>query len=214
MRRLSLVASVAALVLAPASPARAAPVDYVKPVRGPIVRHFEAPATPYGPGHRGIDIEAPAGSTVVASADGVVAFAGPVGGSLFASIDHPDGIRTTYSFLEAVAVRAGDRVRQGDPIARSGAGHPGVVPAHLHFGARVGSAYVDPEALLVASLQRNQWRAVRLAPHERRTAGTAQGRVLEPAARAARGGAGGYAPLAAGIAMRVARRLGARRSGR
>jgi murein DD-endopeptidase MepM/ murein hydrolase activator NlpD len=154
--------AIAVLALAPRGSAAA--VDYVKPVPGPIVRHFEAPSTPYGAGHRGIDIETPEGSTVIASGGGVVAFAGQVGGSLFVSIDHPDGIRTTYSFLEAILVRVGQAVRRGDPIARSGPGHPGVTPPHLHFGMRIGSEYVDPEPFLVASLRHDQSGVLRLAP--------------------------------------------------
>lgn len=67
---------------------------YVWPVVGPVIRPFEPPQDPYGPGHRGIDIGAPFGSPLHASAAGVVAFSGWVGGSLFISIDHPVGVRT------------------------------------------------------------------------------------------------------------------------
>ncbi len=121
---------------------------YVWPVRGPVIHGFEAPAGPYGPGHRGIDIGAPFGSPVVASEDGIVAFSGWIAGSLFLSIDHPDGVRTTYSWLSDVMVRKGDRVSKGETIGRSGAGHPGETAPHLHFGARVGDVYIDPLLLL------------------------------------------------------------------
>ncbi len=159
------VACVVALACVGASvPASGRAGDYVQPVSGPIVRHFEPPPEPYAAGHRGIDIAAPSGSDVVASASGTVHFAGQVGGALFISIDHPDGIKTTYSFLSVVLVRAGASVVQGEVIARSGAGHPGEPPDHLHFGALRGDEYLDPEALLVASLRRNVWRVIRLAP--------------------------------------------------
>jgi murein DD-endopeptidase MepM/ murein hydrolase activator NlpD len=121
---------------------------YAWPVRGPVLRGFDPPDTPYGSGHRGIDIGTGLGTTVVAAQDGVVAFAGPVAGSLFVSIDHPDGVRTTYSWLSEVGVRSGDVVRKGDPIGRSGAGHPGTSSPHLHLGARIGSTYIDPLLLL------------------------------------------------------------------
>jgi murein DD-endopeptidase MepM/ murein hydrolase activator NlpD len=121
---------------------------YGWPVTGSVVRPFGLPEGPYGAGHRGIDIAAPAGTTVRASADGVVAFAGTVAGGRYVSIDHPDGVRTTYSWLSAIAVHAGDRVGRGDPVGSSGLGHPGVDPAHLHFGARYAGEYLDPILLL------------------------------------------------------------------
>jgi murein DD-endopeptidase MepM/ murein hydrolase activator NlpD len=121
---------------------------YEWPLHGPVIRTFEAPAGPFGAGHRGIDIAAPAGSMVRAADDGVVAFAGPVAGARYVSIDHPDGVRTTYSWLTDIAVRAGDPVQRGDPVGTSGLGHPGVDPPHLHFGARYAGVYLDPALLL------------------------------------------------------------------
>lgn len=175
MRRAAIILAIAAWAVP--LPSRAA-LEYIKPVPGPIVRHFEPPPTPYAAGHRGIDIEAPAGTTVIASAGGVVAFAGQVGGSLFVSIDHPDGIRTTYSFLSAVLVRAREAVAQGAPVARSGPGHDDGTPPHLHFGMRIGDEYIDPEPFLVAGLRRNQSAALRLAPLEGGAPAAARGRVL------------------------------------
>jgi len=140
-------------------------VDYVPPIVGPITRHFEKPPTPYSAGHRGIDFGAPIGTVVVASADGVVHFAGQVGGLLYVSIDHADGIRTTYSYLSIVLVKAGAHVRQGDTIARSGAGLPGESP-NLHFGMILNGDYIDPEPVLLGCMQRNLWRVVHLAPDD------------------------------------------------
>jgi murein DD-endopeptidase MepM/ murein hydrolase activator NlpD len=122
--------------------------SYSWPVVGSVLRPFESPESPFGAGHRGIDIAGPAGTVVRASMDGVVAFAGKVAGSLFVSIDHPDGVRTTYSWLSAVTVRAGDPVSAGAVIAASGPGHPGTDPPHLHFGARFQGDYLDPLLLL------------------------------------------------------------------
>jgi murein DD-endopeptidase MepM/ murein hydrolase activator NlpD len=141
---------------------------YSWPVVGSVLRPFEPPAGPFGAGHRGIDISAPVGTVVRASGDGVVAFAGRVAGSLFVSIDHPDGVRTTYSWLSAVTVRAGDPVSGGAVIATSGPGHPGTALPHLHFGARYQGDYLDPLLLLGgASLVG----LIRLAPLEDVTPG-------------------------------------------
>lgn len=121
---------------------------YAWPVNGPVIRAFDPPDTPYGSGHRGIDIAAPLGTPVRAAQDGTVAFAGPVAGGLFVSIDHPDGVRTTYSWLSEIRTARGNTVAKGEVIGTSGAGHPGVDPPHLHFGARVGEVYIDPMLLL------------------------------------------------------------------
>lgn len=121
---------------------------YGWPIHGPVIRPFDLPEGPYGAGHRGIDIAAPSGTVVRASNDGVVAFAGLVAGARYVSVDHADGVRTTYSWLSTVSVQAGDPVRRGDPVGTSGVGHPGVDPAHLHFGALFAGTYLDPMLLL------------------------------------------------------------------
>jgi len=140
--------------------------SYLRPVRGAILRHFEPPPTPYAAGHRGIDMAAPIGTPVLASNDGVVAFAGPVGGQLFVSIDHADGIRTTYSFLSAVWVKKGAKVSRGQRVGASGSGDGSSPQPHLHFGARVGSNYIDPEPFLLDGLRRDLSQAIRLAPDD------------------------------------------------
>jgi len=121
---------------------------YAWPVPGPVLRGFEGPVSPFGPGHRGIDIGAPPGTPVRAAASGIVAFAGRVAGERYVSIDHPDGIRTTYSWLAGAVVEAGTTVTRGQVIGRSGEGHPGAASPHLHFGARIGQMYLDPLLLL------------------------------------------------------------------
>jgi murein DD-endopeptidase MepM/ murein hydrolase activator NlpD len=132
----------------PSLPSSPAFGTYSWPVRGPVIRGFQLPNPPYGPGHRGIDIGAPLGTDVRAASDGVVAFAGWVAGALFVSIDHPDGVRTTYGWLSTVSVRKGEAVSRGQVVAKSGRGHPELPTPHLHFGARVGDTYLDPMLLL------------------------------------------------------------------
>jgi murein DD-endopeptidase MepM/ murein hydrolase activator NlpD len=162
VRRVVLVLAVLASVVPAVG--QDADLDLIPPVDGPITRHFEPPPTPYTAGHRGLDFETPRGADVLAASDGIVAFAGQVGGALFVSIDHPVGLRTTYSFLDVVLVTEGQSVAQGDRIAVSGSGHAGVTPPHLHFGLRRGSEYLDPEPYLIRSMRRNLWRVVRLVP--------------------------------------------------
>ena len=112
---------------------------------------FRAPGAIWGPGHRGVDLAAVEGAEVLAAADGVVAFAGRVVDRSVVSIDHPDGLRTTYEPVSPT-VRAGQSVRAGEVIGHVAAGDAGphCAPAWcLHWGARVGrDAYVDPLTLL------------------------------------------------------------------
>ena len=146
MRRLTVVlaAVLATAVLAGlAPPAVAAPVTYTAPVGAPVVDRFRPPATPYGPGNRGLTYGTASGTPVLASAPGRVTFAGPVAGALHVVIQHDDGVRTSYSFLRTVAVRAGQTVAQGAVVGTSG--------SNFHFGARIGDAYIDPAVLLDSS---------------------------------------------------------------
>lgn len=120
------------------------------PVQGPVIRGFDPPHSPYGSGHRGIDIAAPTGSVAVAPADGTIAFAGPVGGRLFLTIDHGGGVESTFSWVASLEVRRGDVVTQGQPVARTGGGHTGDLVPNLHFGVKLDDAYVDPLTYLTS----------------------------------------------------------------
>ena len=144
MRRLAalLVVPCIALVLAPAASAQSAPgskVSYQPPVDGPVVDEFRPPPEKWLAGNRGIDYTPGAGTAVRASADGEVVFAGQVGGELHVVVLHADGIRTSYSFLQSIAVHRGDTVRQGQTVGASS--------ESFHFGARVGDEYIDPRTL-------------------------------------------------------------------
>lgn len=114
------------------------------PVTGPVIRGFDPPGSPFGSGHRGIDIAAPVGTLVRAPATGVVSFAGKVGGRLFVTIDHGGGLLSTCSFLSGLLVRRGDLVVQGQGIALSGSGHAGDTIPNVHLGVRLVGQYVDP----------------------------------------------------------------------
>ncbi len=150
--------AVACVILA--APARAAGT-WTWPVVGPVIRPFDPPDSPYGSGHRGIDIAAPIGTPVRAAATGIVSFAGSVGGNLFVTVDHGAGLLSTYGWLSARSVSKDQVVRQGEVIASSGLGDRDVPPTHLHFGVRLNGMYVDPlEYLAPASVVG----LIRLAP--------------------------------------------------
>ena len=164
MRKLVLWCAVlsAVFVSALSAPAHASG-DWTWPIVGPVIRGFDPPDSPFGSGHRGIDIAAPVGTPVRAATTGTVTFAGPVGGRLFVTVDHGAGLESTYSFLDSVAVRRGDVVSQGQVIARSGTGHAGDIVPGLHFGVKLSETYVDPLEYLGPF---EVWRFIRLAPLE------------------------------------------------
>ncbi|PZF14834.1 M23 family peptidase [Curtobacterium sp. MCPF17_011] len=112
-----------------------------------VLRPWDAPATDYGPGHRGLDVPAPPGTPATAPADGMVAFAGQVGGRTVVTIDHGGGLVSTLDPVEP-SVSAGTLVRRGDRVGTVGAGHCPLTTSCLHLGARVDGAYVDPLPLL------------------------------------------------------------------
>lgn len=131
-------------------PAQSVPYSWPLAPPPPVVRPFQRPSTPYGPGHRGVDLGGHPDDPVLAAGDGMVVFAGPVAGRAVVSIDHAGGIRTTYEPLTAPLVPAGQRVDRGTVIGHLAAGHAGCVeaPACLHWGARRGVEYLDPLGLL------------------------------------------------------------------
>jgi len=140
------------VVAVSATPAAAsASGKMVWPVTGPILKAFDGPDSPYSAGHRGIDIGVPVGTPIHSPAAGVVSFAGKVAGSLYVSIDHANGVRSTCSWLTTATVRKGENVDAGEVIGTTGLGHPGsAMPPHLHFGTKIDGAYVDPLSLLEA----------------------------------------------------------------
>ena len=123
---------------------------YTWPTGGPaaVLEGFDPPAVVWGSGHRGVDLALTAGSPVLAAGDGTVVFAGMVAGRPVVSIDHADGIRTTYEPVEAV-VGAGETVARGQVIGTLVAGHRADGVDALHWGARTGpKTYVNPLRLL------------------------------------------------------------------
>lgn len=121
-----------------------------------VVRGFEPPSSPYGPGHRGVDLAGSVGQVVLAVAPGTVTFAGSVAGRGVVVIDH-GRLSSTYQPVNAW-VSSGDRVTTGQLV-----GFLELVGSHclpdpcLHLGAKRGAVYVDPLSLLPA-------RSVRLKP--------------------------------------------------
>lgn len=131
-------------------PAGAAAGAWVLPLDGdPVVtRPFDPPATPYGPGHRGVDLAGRPDQVVRAAGAGTIGFAAPLAGRGVITVLHDGGLRTTYEPVQATVV-VGQAVDAGDPIGTLQAGHAGCpVSACLHWGLKRGEVYLDPMSLL------------------------------------------------------------------
>lgn len=111
-----------------------------RPLR--VVQPFRPPPSPYGPGHRGVDLPGSQGVPVTAPTGGTVSFAGTVvdRGVLSISVD----ARTVLSFEPVeTELSEGDTVARGEVIgAMSAGGHCAAVC--LHLGVRVDGEYVNP----------------------------------------------------------------------
>lgn len=133
--------------------------SYVDPTTGKnhvteVWRSFDPPGVRWMAGHRGVDLAAAPGATILAAGEGKIAFAGVVAGVPTVSIDHDDGIRTTYHPV-IPWVKPGEYVAEGQPIGVLS--HPRGKYPGLQWGARYQNnkdAYVDPLSLLDAPLIR------------------------------------------------------------
>ncbi|WP_181782564.1 M23 family metallopeptidase [Pseudonocardia pini] len=117
-----------------------------------VARPFDEPPFRYGRGHRGAYLFGAPGQAVLAARAGEVVFVGQVAGRGVVSVQHEDGLRTTYEPVTGTAA-VGVRVARGDPIGTLEAGHAGCAEvACLHWGVRRGvrstSEYLDPLVLL------------------------------------------------------------------
>lgn len=135
-----------ALVLTPGAAAYVNPTSG-RPSAGTVLRPFDKPEHNWLPGHRGVDLALGIGAEVLSPAAGVVAFAGIVVGTPTVSIEHADGVRTTYQPVHTHLV-AGEVVVEKQKIGTLG--HPTTVHPGLQWGAKIGEDYINPIRLLPA----------------------------------------------------------------
>jgi murein DD-endopeptidase MepM/ murein hydrolase activator NlpD len=101
--------------------------------------------------HTGIDLAAPTGTPVYATADGVVSRADWYSSyGLYISIEHGASMQTRYGHLSRLAVAAGDSVKKGDLIGYVGSTGRSTGP-HLHYEVRIDGLAVNPIPYMVES---------------------------------------------------------------
>lgn len=118
----------------------------VAPAKVVVTAEFGAPRGRAG--HEGIDLAAPSGTSVWATADGAVVVAGKekrYGKTVV--IDHGSGYRTRYAHLKKIETKKGKRVRRGDVIGRVGKSG-NASGAHLHYEVLKNGVPVNPRGFL------------------------------------------------------------------
>ena len=124
------------------------------PVTGPITSPFggrEDPVLRGGEGefHKGLDISAPYGTPIHATADGVVLSAALGNGyGREVVIDHGGGVHTLYAHMSGFHCSAGDQVVRGQIIGYAGTSGRTTGGAHVHYEVRLRDVAVNPHKYL------------------------------------------------------------------
>ncbi|MCL2932432.1 MAG: peptidoglycan DD-metalloendopeptidase family protein [Trichodesmium sp. MAG_R03] len=127
---------------------------YTWPARGVLTSGY---GWRWGRMHRGIDIAAPTGTPIIAAAPGIVTYADWNGGGYgnLVEIQHPNGSLTIYAHNSQILVKKGQKVSQGELIAKMGSTGRSTGP-HLHFEIHPkGNGAVNPMAYLPSGMASN-----------------------------------------------------------
>ena len=99
--------------------------------------------------HKGIDLGAPTGTPVYATADGTVAMAEWFSSyGNYIQLEHGGNMETRYAHLSGYTVQAGQQVKKGDLIGYVGSTGRSTGP-HLHYEVRVDGEAVDPRPYMI-----------------------------------------------------------------
>ena len=116
--------------------------------------------------HKGIDLAAPTGTPIYATADGIVDRAEWFSSyGLFIEIEHGADLETRYAHMSRLAVSAGQRVKKGDLIGYVGSTGRSTGP-HLHYEVRVSGVAVNPIPYMVDAPVNQQLAELEEAPEE------------------------------------------------
>lgn len=127
----------------------------IVPSRGYISSEFGYRSNPFTGRrtfHAGLDIANHIGTQIYAPAEGLVTFAGTLGGfGMVVRIDHGYNVVTKYGHNSKVLVKKGDRVKRGDVIAEMGNSGRSTGP-HLHYQIEVAGKPVNPRFFMLEEL--------------------------------------------------------------
>ena len=151
--RVKVVLLVSALLGALASAPGRAGADPAPPAVWPldprpvVVAPFDPPTSPWGAGHRGVDLLGRPGQPVLTALAGTVTFAGTLAGRGVVVVGH-GATRTTYEPVDP-SVSPGAEVPAGGILGTLQAGLSHCFPRTcLHWGLLAGARYLDPLSLL------------------------------------------------------------------
>lgn len=116
-----------------------------------VVRKFQTPKGQWGPGHRGVDLQAVPGTPLLAPGAGIISFVGVVAGKNVVSIQSK---AFTLTFEPAMTeLTVGTPVIKAAPFAKVGGISDHCAATCVHWGVRRAiREYTDPE--LLASKQK------------------------------------------------------------
>lgn len=129
---------------------------FAMPVNTPVrfTSGFGGRNDPFGRGwrrHEGQDLAGAYGSPILATAEGVVTFAGWESGyGRLVKIRHEFGIETRYAHLSQIRVDVGDRVSRGERIGDMGNSGRST-GTHLHYEIRIGGEAINPMTFIKAA---------------------------------------------------------------
>ncbi len=107
--------------------------------------------------HKGVDLAAPTGTPIFATADGIVGKAQWFSSyGLYIRIDHGADLETRYAHMSKLAVAAGERVKKGDIIGYVGSTGRSTGP-HLHYEVRIDGVAVNPIPYMVETQAQQQF---------------------------------------------------------
>jgi murein DD-endopeptidase MepM/ murein hydrolase activator NlpD len=131
----------------PVPPVPSVPPKYLGPLRWPVDAGIVS--AEYGGVHRGLDIAADIGESVLAIADGEVIYAGEGldGYGKVVIVRHDQTLTSLYAHNSELKVDIGEKVRQGEQIALLGSTGRSNGP-HVHFEVRDAEKSIDPRTRL------------------------------------------------------------------